>query len=68
MGRDVDRTYRLERENRQMRDRMEVLERDYEKLKKALKTIMPVLQEKMEELDRRIGRLCPSQESSVPSC
>jgi hypothetical protein len=50
---DVDQTYRLEKENRQMRDRMEDLERDYEKLKKAFEMVMPVLAEKMENPDFR---------------
>ncbi len=50
---DTDQTYRLEKENRQMRDRMEDLERDYEKMKKALEMVMPVLTEKMEDSDFR---------------
>jgi hypothetical protein len=46
---DVDQTYRLEKENRQMKERMEDLEKDYEKLKKAFETVMPILAEKMED-------------------
>jgi hypothetical protein len=46
---DTDQTYRLEKENRQMKDRMEGLERDYEKLMKAFEMVMLVLAEKMEE-------------------
>jgi predicted DNA-binding transcriptional regulator len=46
---DVDQTYRLEKENRQMKERMEDLERDYQNLKKAFEMIMPVLAEKMED-------------------
>jgi hypothetical protein len=42
---DTEQTYRLEKENRQMRDRMEDLKPDYEKLKKAFEMVMPGLKD-----------------------
>jgi hypothetical protein len=50
---DVDQTFSLEKENRQMKERMEVLDRDYEEHKKAFEMVMPVLAEKMENRDFR---------------
>jgi hypothetical protein len=52
---DTEQTYRLEKENRQMRDRMEDLERDYEKLKKAFEMVMPVLTGQNENQGRMTG-------------
>lgn len=46
---DVEQTAKLEKENRAIKEKMEDMQRDYEKLKKALETIMPVVMERMDE-------------------
>ncbi len=50
---DVEQTAKLEKENRAIKEKMEDMQRDYEKLKKAMETIMPVMAEKMENPDFR---------------
>jgi len=50
---DIDRTSKLERENQDMREKMEDMEREYKKVRKALEFIMPVVMEKMEEVEFR---------------
>jgi site-specific recombinase XerD len=40
---DVDQTTRLQRENRQLREEMEKIGQDYQKVKKVLEVIMPVI-------------------------
>jgi integrase len=48
---DVDQTTRLEKDNRALREKMDDLEREYGKVRKALEFIMPVIMEKMDDTD-----------------
>jgi integrase len=48
---DVDQATRLEKKNRSLREKMDDLEREYGKVRKALEFIMPVIMEKMEDKD-----------------
>lgn len=46
---DVDQTTKIEKENRYLKDKIEGLEEEYKKVRKALEFIMPVIMEKMED-------------------
>lgn len=66
---DVDQASRLEKENRVLKEKMENIEQEYQKVRKALEFIMPVVMEKMEDEDfkkkmfeRRKERLMLNQE------
>lgn len=46
---DVDQTTRLQKENRELREKMEGIEQEYKKVRRALEFIMPVIMENMGE-------------------
>jgi len=48
---DVDQTTKLKRENIELREKMEGLEQEYKKVRKALEFIMPVIIENMDNKD-----------------
>lgn len=50
---DVDQTTKLQRENGQLREKMENIEHEYKKVRKALEFIMPVIMEKIDDNDFR---------------
>ena len=53
---DVDQTTRMQKENRELREKMEGLEEEYKKVRRALEFIMPVMMEKMDdrEFEKRV--------------
>jgi integrase len=53
---DVDQNTKLQKENRELKEKMEGLEQEYKKVRKALEFIMPAIMENMEDEDfkRRI--------------
>jgi hypothetical protein len=51
---DTDQTRKLQKENRQIMEKMEILQREYNKVRKAFRFIMPVIEEMDEDLKRRI--------------
>ncbi len=46
---DVDQTTKLQKENNCLKEKMDQLEQEYKKVRKALEFIMPVIMEKMED-------------------
>jgi integrase len=48
---DIDQTTKLQKENRDLNEKMDRLEQEYKKIRKALEFIMPVIIEKMDEKD-----------------
>ena len=48
---DVDQTTKLQKENRDIREKMERLEQEYKKVRRALEFIMPVAVEKVDDKD-----------------
>lgn len=50
---DIDQTMELERENRQFNEKIENLEYEYKKVRKALEFIMPVIMKKVGDNDFR---------------
>lgn len=46
---DVDQTTKVQKENRELREKMEMIEQEYKKVRKALEFIMPVIMEKMDD-------------------
>lgn len=51
---DVDQTTRLQKENRHLLEKMEDLEREYNKVRKALEFIMPLIENMDEDLRRQV--------------
>lgn len=51
---DVDQTTRLQKENRQLMEKMETLEREYGKVRKALEFIMPLIDNMDDDFKRKI--------------
>jgi integrase len=48
---DVDQTTKLQKENRDLNEKMDRLEQEYKKVRRALEFIMPVFMEKIDEKD-----------------
>lgn len=63
---DTEQTAKLEKENRAIKEKMEDMQRDYEKLKKALETIMPVVMEKIDQPRFRKKLMEKTQDGIVP--
>jgi integrase len=51
---DIDQTTRLQKENRMLSEKMESLEREYDKVRKALEFIMPLIEDMDEDMRRKI--------------
>lgn len=51
---DVDQTTRLEKENRNLMEKMEMLEREYGKVKKVVEFVMPLIENMDEDFRRKI--------------
>ena len=51
---DVDQTTRLQKENRNLMDKMETLEREYSNMKKVVEAIMPLIGNMDEDLRRQV--------------
>ena len=59
---DVDQTTKLQKENRQLMERMEDLEREYNKVRKALEFIIPLIEDMdTEDLKRKIFEMRKEQ-------
>ena len=51
---DVDQTNRLQKENRNLVEKMEMLEREYGKVKKVLEFMMPLIENMDEDMRKKI--------------
>jgi len=51
---DVDQTTRLQKENRNLMEKMETMEREYDKVRKALEFIIPLIEDMDEDLRRQV--------------
>ena len=51
---DVDQTTRLQKESRNLMEKMEMLEREYGKVKKVVKFVMPLIENMDEDFRRKI--------------
>ena len=51
---DVDQTTRLQKENRNLMEKMEMLEREYSKIKKVVEFVMPLIENMDEDFRRKI--------------
>jgi len=51
---DVDQTTRLQKENRNLMEKMEMLEREYGKVKKVVEFVMPLIENMDEDFRRKI--------------
>ena len=51
---DVDQTTRLQKENRDLMEKMETLEREYSKVKKVVEFMMPFIENMDEEMRTRL--------------
>jgi integrase len=70
---DVEQTTKLQKENRDLNEKMEKLEQEYKKIRRALEFIMPVIMEKVDDKDfkrkifeKRKEQLVLSQEAEKP--
>jgi hypothetical protein len=51
---DVDQTTRLQKENRNLMEKMEMLEREYGKVRKVVEFVMPLIENMDEDFRRKI--------------